>query len=45
MTKFPVGVVDSYAELFFLPLVAQLVNDDSAVNRQMIATLIKVTVY
>jgi len=39
--KFPAPVVVEHAELFLLPLVLQLVNDDSAQCRAMVAQVIK----
>ena len=41
VTKLPQAVLDQYLELFFLPLVTRLVNDDSGTCRKMVGLLIK----
>lgn len=42
--KFPVEVIDDNAEFFFLPLILQVVNDQSAKCRTMIASLLKLLI-
>ena len=41
VTKLPQPVLDQYLELFFLPLVTRLINDDSGTCRRMVGLLIK----
>ncbi len=40
ISRFPEEVLDKYTELFFLPLLACLVNDESAACRKMVGLLV-----
>ena len=42
ISKFPASIIQQYGDFFFVPLVAQLVNDTSSDNRLLIASAIKV---
>ncbi len=43
VSRFPAVIIREYAEFFFIPLVAQLVNDDSASNKIIIKEIIQVS--